>query len=823
MLPLFLPPTNKHMEATLTKPQASVKNRTIRRVAVLGSGIMGSRIAAHFANIGVDVLLLDIVPAEPNEAEKAKGLTTESPLVRNRIVSDAFQAMLKASPASLYSPKFADRIKLGNFDDNLKEIGTCDWVIEVVVERLNIKRSVYERVEQFRKPGTLITSNTSGIPMHLLTEGRSDDFRRNFCGTHFFNPPRYLRLLEIIPGPDTDPAIVDFLMNYGDLYLGKTTVLGKDTPGFIANRLGIQSLIQTIRVAEELGLSVEAVDKLTGPVVGRPKSGTFRLSDVVGLDTTVNVAGSLVQMEHDESRASFELPASVQKLMENKWLGDKTGQGYYKKTKDEKGQTQILALDLNTYEYKPSEKVKFSTLESTKTIDNLKKRFPVLIEGKDKAGEFYRKTFADGFQYATHRIPEISDELYRIDAAITAGFGWQLGLFETWDAIGLKKGLTLIEAQGKKPAQWVYDMIDAGFDSFYKVENGKRQYYDIPTKSYKAVPGAEVFTILENLSNNIVWKNAGANIIDLGDGILNVEFRSKMNTFGQEVSEALNKGISLAEKDFRGLVVGNDSTDAFSAGANLATLFMFAVEQEFDEVNLMIAQFQKLITRLRYSSIPVVVAPHTLTLGGGCEAVLHADRVVAHSESYIGLVEVGVGLIPAGGGTKEMAARASDLYQSGDPELNILQSVYMNIATAKVSTSAQEAREMNYLRSTDQIVLNRNRLLSEAKQAAIELADNGYTQPKPRTDIKVQGKTGIALFRAGVTAMHMGRYISDHDRKIADKLAYVICGGDLSSPQNVSEQYLLDLEREAFLSLTGEKKTLERIQSLLTGGKPLRN
>jgi 3-hydroxyacyl-CoA dehydrogenase len=811
------------MEATLEKPKTQTKNRTIRRVAVLGSGIMGSRIAAHFANIGVDVLLLDIVPKEPNGAEQAKGLTTDSPAVRNRIVNDAFQTMLKASPAALYSPKFADRIKLGNFDDNLKDIATYDWVIEVVVERLDIKRSVYERVEQFRKPGTLITSNTSGIPMHLLTERRSDDFRRNFCGTHFFNPPRYLRLLEIIPGPDTDPAVVDFLMNYGDLYLGKTTVLCKDTPGFIANRLGIQSLIQTIRVAEELGLTVEEVDKLTGPVVGRPKSGTFRLSDVVGLDTTVNVASNLVKMEHDESRASFELPASVQKLMENKWLGDKTGQGYYKKTKDDKGQTLILALDLKTFEYKPSEKVKFATLEGTKAIDNLKKRFPVLIAGKDKAGEFYRRTFADGFRYATYRIPEISDELYRIDAAITAGFGWQLGLFETWDAIGLKKGVELIESFGQKPAQWVYDMIDAGFDSFYTIENGKRKYYDIPSKSYKAIPGTETFTILENLSNNIVWKNAGANVIDLGDGILNVEFRSKMNTFGPEVSEALMKGITLAEKDFRGLVVGNDSAEAFSAGANLGTLFMFAVEQEFDEVNLMIAQFQKLITRLRYSSIPVIVAPHTLTLGGGCEAVLHADRAVAHAESYIGLVEVGVGLIPAGGGTKEMAARASDLYQTGDPELNILQNVFMNIATAKVSTSAQEAREMNYLRATDQIVLNRSRLIAEAKQAAIELAENGYTQPKPRTDIKVQGKTGIALFKAGITAMHMGRYISDHDRKIADKLAYVICGGDLSTPQNVSEQYLLDLEREAFLSLTGEKKTLERIQSLLTGGKPLRN
>ncbi|UHG91671.1 3-hydroxyacyl-CoA dehydrogenase/enoyl-CoA hydratase family protein [Spirosoma oryzicola] len=811
------------MEATLEKPKPQVKNRTIRRVAVLGSGIMGSRIAAHFANIGVDVLLLDIVPKEPNDAEKVKGLTVDSPAVRNRIVNDAFQTMLKASPASLYAPKFADRVKLGNFDDNLKDIATYDWVIEVVVERLDVKRSVYERVEQFRKPGTLITSNTSGIPMHLLTEGRSEDFRRNFCGTHFFNPPRYLRLLEIIPGPDTDPAVIDFLVNYGDLYLGKTTVLCKDTPGFIANRLGIQSLIQTIRVAEELGLTVEEVDKLTGPVVGRPKSGTFRLSDVVGLDTTVNVASNLVRMEHDESRSSFELPSSVQKLMENKWLGDKTGQGYYKKTKDEKGQTLILALDLKTFEYKPSQKVKFGTLESTKAIDNLKKRFPVLIAGKDKAGEFYRRTFADGFRYATYRIPEISDELYRIDAAITAGFGWQLGLFETWDAIGVRKGVELIESSGQKPAPWVYDMLDAGFDSFYKLENGKRKYYDIPTKSYKVIPGTEAFTILENLSNNIVWKNSGANVVDLGDGILNVEFRSKMNTFGQEVSEALLKGISLAEKDFRGLVVGNDSTDAFSAGANLGTLFMYAVEQEFDEVNLMIAQFQKLITRLRYSSIPVIVAPHTLTLGGGCEAVLHADRAVAHAESYIGLVEVGVGLIPAGGGTKEMAARASDLYQTGDPELNILQNVFMNIATAKVSTSAQEARDMNYLRSTDQIVLNRSRLLAEAKQAAIELAENGYTQPKPRMDIKVQGKTGIALFKAGITAMHMGRYISDHDRKIVDKLAYVICGGDLSVPQNVSEQYLLDLEREAFLSLSGEKKTLERIQSLLTGGKPLRN
>ena len=811
------------MEATLQKPTTQTKNRTIRRVAVLGSGIMGSRIAAHFANIGLDVLLLDIVPNALNPAEEAKKLTLEIPAVRNRIVNDAFQAMLKASPAALYSPKFADRIRLGNFDDNLKELSNQDWIIEAVVERLDIKRSLYERVEAVRKAGTLITSNTSGIPMHLLSEGRSEDFRRHFCGTHFFNPPRYLRLLEIIPGPDTDPAIIDFLMTYGDLYLGKTTVLCKDTPGFIANRLGIQSLVQTIRVAEDLGLTVEEVDKLTGPVVGRPKSGTFRLSDVVGLDTTVNVAKNLINVEHDESRESFQLTASMQRLMENKWLGDKTGQGYYKKTKDANGKTEILALDLNTFEYKPSAKSKFATLEATKAIDNLRKRFSVLLAGTDKAGEFYRRTFADGFAYATNRIPEIADELYRIDAAITTGFGWQLGLFETWDALGVRKGLELIESQGKKPAPWVYEMLEAGFDSFYKTEGGVKKYYDIPTKSYKSIPGTETFVILENRSNDIIWKNAGAALYDIGDGILNLEFRSKMNTFGAEVIEGIQKAISTAERDFRGLVIGNESVEAFSAGANLATLFMFAIEQEFDEINLMIAQFQQTMMRVRYSSIPVVGAPHTLALGGGCEINLHADRVVAHSETYMGQVEVGVGLIPAGGGTKEMAARASDLYQTGDPELNILQSVYMNIATAKVSTSAQEAREMNYLLPSAQIVLNRSRLIAEAKQAAIELAENGYVQPKPRTDIKVQGKTGIALFKAGITAMHMGRYISDHDLKIADKLAYVICGGDLSAPQNVTEQYLLDLEREAFLSLCSEKKTLERIQSLLQGGKPLRN
>jgi 3-hydroxyacyl-CoA dehydrogenase len=800
-------------------------NRTIRKVAVLGSGIMGSRIACHFANIGVEVLLLDILPRELSNAEQAKGLTMEHPAVRNRIVSESFQSTLKSSPAPLYSSEFASRITLGNFDDNLKDIKNYDWIIEVIVERLDIKQGLFEKVDALRRPGTLITSNTSGIPIHLMAEGRSDDFQKHFCGTHFFNPPRYLRLLEIIPGPQTDPAIVDFLLHYGDLFLGKTTVLAKDTPGFIANRLGIYAMVQTIRVAEEMGLSVEEIDKLTGPVVGRPKSGTFRLSDVVGLDTTVHVANNLYTSgeKTDESREAFVVPGVMQELFNKKWLGDKSGQGFYKKIKDDKGKSVILALDFNTLDYRPSQKVKFQTLEGTKSIDTLSKRFGVLLAGTDKAGEFYRKTFADAFRYATYRIPEISDELYRIDQAITSGFGWQMGLFETWDAIGVRKMLGLMEDLSKKPASWVYEMLEAGKESFYKVENGRRHYYDISTKSYKLIPGQENFIILANLSNKVVWKNAGATLYDLGDGIVNLEFHSKMNTFGAEVVEGVQKSISLAEKDFRGLVIGNDSSEAFSAGANLAMLFMFAIEQEFDEINLMISQFQQTMMRARYSSIPVVAAPHTLTLGGGCELNLHADKVVAHAETYMGLVELGVGLIPGGGGTKEMAVRCSDMYQPGDPELNILQNAFMNIAQAKVSTSAQEAFDMNYLQAKDQIVLNRSRLIAEAKQAAMDLADNGYTQPKHRTDIKVQGKTGIALFMAGVAQMRLANYISDHDAKLANKLAYVICGGDLSYPQMVSEQYLLDLEREAFLSLCGEKKTLERMQGLLTGGKPPRN
>ncbi|MGB3182568.1 MAG: 3-hydroxyacyl-CoA dehydrogenase NAD-binding domain-containing protein [Cyclobacteriaceae bacterium] len=798
--------------------------RAIKKVAVLGSGVMGSRIACHFANIGVKALLLDIVPRELTDDEKAKGLTMDNPQVRNRIVNSSFQSIIKSNPAPLYHKEFADRITLGNFDDNLKDIADCDWVIEVVVERLDIKKKVFNDVEKYRKPGTLITSNTSGIPIHMMLEDRSKDFKKHFCGTHFFNPPRYLQLLEIIPTPETDPEIIDFLMNYGDLYLGKTTVLCKDTPAFIANRVGIYAIMKVVDTMQKMGLNVDQVDKLTGPVIGRPKSATFRTSDVVGLDTLVNVANGLYQgLPDDEEREVFNLPPVIGKLKENNWLGDKTGQGFYKKIKGKGGKSEILTLNLESLEYEPKQKVSFPTLEMTKPIDDLKERFKVLLSGKDKAGEFYRDSFYGLFKYVSFRIPEISDELFKIDDAIRTGFGWELGPFQTWDAVGVRKTVQKMEEAGYKPNDWVYEMLDAGHESFYKVENGLRMFYDIPSKSYKQIPGIGEFIILDDLrKSKKLWSNDGASIIDLGDGVLNIEFHSKMNTLGGEVVEGINRALDMAEKDYTGLVIGNQGSN-FSAGANLGLVFMYAVEQEFDEIDFMIRHFQNTVMRARYSSIPVVVAPHGLTLGGGCELSMHGDVMQAAAETYIGLVEVGVGLIPGGGGTKEMALRVADRMQEGDVELNALQNAFMNIATAKVATSAHEARDMNIVLKKDRITINKDRQIADAKATVLKLAEEGYTQPIQRTDVRVQGKAGLALFLAGINGMKMGNYISDHDQKIAEKIAYVMSGGDLSYPTEVSEQYLLDLEREAFLSLTGEKKTLERIQSMLQTGKPLRN
>lgn len=798
--------------------------RKINRVAVLGSGIMGSRIACHFANIGVKVLLLDIVPGKLTPEEEKNGLSLESPKVRNRIVNDSLKSAIGSKPSPLYKKEYASRISTGNFEDNMKDIRESDWIIEVVVENLDIKKKVFEQVEKYREKGTLISSNTSGIPIHLMLEGRSEDFQKHFAGTHFFNPPRYLKLLEIIPTEKTASEVVDFYMHYGDLYLGKTTVLCKDTPAFIANRIGIYGIMETLKVVQEMGLRVEEVDKLTGPVVGRPKSATFRTMDVVGNDTLIKVANNLYEaLPKDEQREVFKLPEILKKIEKNKWYGDKSGQGFYKKTRDEKGKRLILSLDLDSFEYTNQKKANFPTLEQTKSVDRVKDRFKILINGQDKAGEFYRRTFLSLFQYVSTRIPEISDELFRIDDAMKAGFGWEYGPYETWDFIGVEKAVKMMEEAKRKPAPWVYDMLKAGHKSFYKVEGAKRLYYDIPSRSYKEIPGRNQFILLDDLrENNILWSNPGATVFDIGDGVLNLEFHSKMNTLGGEVIEGINTAINMAEKDFRGLVIANEGNN-FSAGANLAMLFMYAIEQEYDEIDFMIRTFQNTMMRARYSDIPVVVAPHNMALGGGCEMCLHADHVQAHAELYMGLVEFGVGLIPAGGGTKEMVKRVSQELEEGDIELNSLKNVFLNIGMAKVSTSAEEARDLKYLRRSDGITLNKNRQIAEAKAKVIEMDEAGYVQPKDLKNIKVPGKNGLGMFYSGANNMQAGHYISEHDKLISMKLAHVMVGGDISAPTEVSEQYLLDLEREAFLSLTGERKTLERIQSILQTGKPLRN
>lgn len=794
--------------------------RNINKVTVIGSGIMGSGIACHFANIGVEVLLLDIVPRDLTPAEEKKGITKDHKAFRNRIANENLQAALKSKPSPIYHQKFASRISTGNLEDDLSKIKDADWVIEVVVERLDIKQKVFEQIEKYRKPGTLITSNTSGIPIQFMSKGRSEDFQKHFCGTHFFNPARYLKLFEVIPGPETAPEVIDFLNEYGEKYLGKTSVVAKDTPAFIGNRVGIYGIQSLFHLVKDMGLTVEEVDKLTGPVIGRPKSATFRTVDVVGLDTLVHVANGLYEnCPKDEAHELFKLPDFIQKMMDNGWLGSKTGQGFYKKEGKD-----ILALDLDTLEYKPTQKVQFATLEKTKTIDVVKDRFPVLISGNDKAATFYKRNFAGLFAYVSNRIPEITDALYKIDDAMKAGFGWENGPFEIWDAVGVKKGLELIEAEGLQVGQWVKDMLASGQESFYSVKEGATYFYEISQKSAVKKPGQDAFIILDNIrESKKVWSNADSVIQHLGDGILNVEFRSKMNTLGAGVIQGINKAIDLAETEYEGLVIGNQSPN-FSVGANLMMIFMMAADQEYEELNMAIKTFQDTVMRVRYSAAPVIVAPHGMTFGGGCELTLHADKVVAAAETYIGLVEFGVGVIPGGGGSKEMALRAADTFRKNDVELNTLQEYFLTIAMAKVSTSAYEAFDLDILqKGKDVVVVNKDRQLAEAKKHALLLAEAGYTKPIPRKDIKVLGKQALGMFYVGTDSMEAGHYISEHDQKIADKLAYVMAGGDLSEATLVSEQYLLDLEREAFLSLCGERKTLERIQHMLQTGKPLRN
>ena len=799
--------------------------RKINKVAILGSGVMGSRIACHFAGVGIQVLLLDIVPA---------GVAADAKVAeKNKIVNDALQAALKTNPSPVYTKDIVKKITTGNFDDNMKDIASCDWVLEVVVERLDIKKQVYEKVEQFRKGGTLITTNTSGITIHMLAEGRSEDFKKHFCGTHFFNPPRYLRLLEIIPTAETDKEVIDFLMHYGDLFLGKTTVLAKDTPAFIANRIGVFSIMSIFKIMDKLELTIDEIDTLTGPIIGRPKSATFRTADVVGIDTLVKVAKGVAEnAPNDEAKDVFSVPSWLEKILENKWLGDKSGQGFFKKIKlpltsgspeEQKKDKEINVLDLATLEYKPRIKAKFATLEAAKPIEDLKTRLKLLFAGTDKAGEFYRQFHYSLFSYISHRIPEISDEIYRVDDAMMAGFGWEIGAFETWDVLGVAKVAEAMKTINFPVAPWVDEMLADGNQSFYKTENGKRLSYDVITKSYKPIPGGEAFIILNNYKEKIVWKNSNASLYDIGDDVIALQWNTKMNSIGSEVLEAVNKSIGIAEEKFKGLVIANDGIN-FSAGANVGMIFMFATEQEYDELDMAIRMFQNTMMRVRYSAIPVVVAPHGLTLGGGCEMNLHADKICAAAETYIGLVELGVGLIPGGGGTKEFTLRAADEMHEDEPETITLKNRFLTIATAKVATSAFEAYNLGILRKGhDEVVMNQSRRIADAKRSVLSMYAEGYTMPSPRKDIKVLGRSALGALLAGINGMQRANYATEHDALVARKLAYVMCGGDLSEQTFVSEQYLLDLEREAFLSLCTERKTLERIQGVLKTGKPIRN
>ena len=799
--------------------------RTIKKVAVLGSGVMGSRIACHFAGVGLQVLLLDIVPKDV--AAEAK------PAERNKIVNDALTAAIKSNPSPVYNKEVIKKITTGNFDDNMKDIAGCDWIIEVVVERLDIKQKVFEQVEKYRKPGTLITSNTSGIPIHMMAEGRSDDFKKYFCGTHFFNPPRYLRLLEIIPTPHTDLEVVDFLMNYGDLYLGKTTVLCKDTPAFIANRIGVYGIMAIFGLVDKLGLSIDEVDTLTGPLIGRPKSATFRTADVVGIDTLVKVAkGVADNCPNDEAIESFKIPVWLDKVVTNNWLGDKTGQGFFKKIKlpvaqgspeERKTDKEIQVLNLSSLEYEPRKKSKFASVEAAKPIDDLYTRFKMLVAGQDKAGEFYRLFHYGLFSYISHRIPEISDELFRVDDAMMAGFGWEIGAFESWDVLGVAKTTEAMKTAGYKVAPWVDEMLAAGNKSFYKVEGGKKYCYDPASKTYKVLPGGEAFIVMSNYTDKQIWKNGSCKLYELGDDVLGLQWFTKMGSIGGDVLSGIQTAIDKAEKSYKGLVIANEGAN-FSAGANVGMIFMLAIDQEYDELDMAIRLFQNTMMRVRYSSIPVVTAPHGLALGGACELSLHSDKCCPAAETYTGLVELGVGLIPGGGGTKEFVLRASDEMHEDEPETITLKNRFLSIATAKVATSAQEGFSLGiYRKGLDEVVMNQGRRIAEAKKSVIEISDSGYTAPVQRKDIKVLGQSALGALYTGIHAMKTANYATEHDSLVAKKLAYVMCGGDLSEQTLVSEQYLLDLEREAFLSLCGEKKTLERIQSVLKSGRPVRN
>lgn len=795
--------------------------RRIQQVAVLGAGVMGSGIACHLANAGFQVILLDIVtPGIPD----AEGQVSA---IRNQHVNQALATAIKSKPAPLYKKEYASRIQTGNLTDDLHRIKTCDWIIEVVVERLDIKQQLFTRVEEFRTPGTLITSNTSGIPIHLMAAGRSDDFKRHFCGTHFFNPPRYLRLLEIIPTADTDATVIDFLLEFGANYLGKKTVLAKDTPAFIANRIGVYAMARIYQLTSELGLPIDVVDKLTGPALGRPKTGTFRLGDLVGHDTAAHVIqGIRENCPDDEQANAFEIPPYLQFLLDNKFLGNKSGQGFYKKLpeKDPQGRTVYHILDLKTQTYQLPEKSQLASLEASKQIEDLGRRLEMFFTNEDAGAILIQKSLLGLFAYSANRIPEIADLPYQIDDALKAGFAWGEGPFELWDMIGLEKGMDLAKQAGEVIPEWINEMAAKGVGQFYKIQHGRRYSYHPGKGDYIEIPGQSAHVNLDYLRHQApVYRNDEVVLHDIGDGVLCLEFRSKMNAIGEGILRGLQESIRIAEEgEWKGLVIGNQAQN-FTVGANLMMIAMMAYQQEWDELNMAINLFQQTTMRCRYSRIPVVAATQGYVFGGGCEAIMHCDGVIAAAESYIGLVEVGVGLIPGGGGTKEFALRISDSFSEGDVQVNTLIDHFKTIATAAVATSAYEAYDLGYLQAQkDDVILDLEQHIFLAKARVLALADH-YVQPVLREDITVLGRGGLATLYAAANELKLGRWASEHDIKIARKVAWVLCGGDLTGSQQVTEQYLLDVEREAFMSLCGEQKTLERVQHMLQTGKPLRN
>jgi 3-hydroxyacyl-CoA dehydrogenase len=805
--------------------------RRIEKVAVLGAGTMGARIAAHVANAGMLCYLLDIVPSELNADEKRKGLTLESPAVRNRIVMAGLEGAKKSKPAAFLTPETARLVTPGNFDDNMAWCGEVDWIIEAVAENLEIKRKLFERVEAVRKPGTIVTSNTSGLPVHLIAEKLSEDFQQHWAGTHFFNPPRYMKLVELIAGPKTKPEVLQLLDETCDLRLGKGVVPAKDTPNFIANRIGTFSMLNALHQMQALDMTIEEVDACTGPAIGQPKSATFRTGDLVGLDILVHVVRNIYETAaNDEKRETYRIPAFVEDMMKRGWLGDKTGGGFYKKDRASGGK-EILTLDWQKMEYRPRQKAKLGSIEAGKGIEDTRERVRSLLapslEGKggDKASKFIWSVLSETCLYAARLMPEIANSVVDVDRAIRWGFAWELGPFEMWDAIGVGRMAKALQTEGKKLPPLVEKVLASPAKSFYETEKGITRYFDFASGTMQQVVEPSGIIILKSLKDRtpVVQKNAGASLIDLGDGVVCCEFHSKMNAIGGDLVAMLHAGVNKLNTDFEAMVIANQAPN-FSVGANLMMVLIGAQEGEWDDIHLAVRQFQRVNMAIKYAPRPIVAAPQGMSLGGGCEVPLHAARIQAAAETYMGLVEVGVGLIPGGGGTKEMVIRANEQAASGDSLdlFHTLRPIFQNIAMARVSTSGEEARDLGFLRPSDQISMNRDRLVADAKQTALAMVRAGYHAPAP-AEIRVLGQEFLAAAKLGIHMLVRGEYASEYDAVVGRKLAYILAGGGITAPQTVSEQYLLDLEREAFVSLCGERKTQERIAHTLKTGKPLRN